>query len=353
MVKYTENASLLPFNTFGMDVKASLLVEYTREEDLDTIFNDSRIAGRPFWCVGQGSNLLFKGDYEGAIIHGSIKGIRQQAQYEDVTLVEAGAGELFDDVCAWAVAHQLYGAENLSAIPGEVGAAVVQNIGAYGAEFKDICAAVSAYDIASKKHVIIGVDQCQYGYRTSIFKQPEMKQRFVITGALLQLKRAVRGHKPDFNLDYGNIRTALAGKELTLENVRNTICEIRAAKLPDPKVLGNAGSFFKNPVISQKKFEALKAEYPNIPSYPVSLPLREGQGVSAEESVKVPAGWLIENAGLKGYQLGGAAVYEKQCLVLVNKDHATCSDLVNLCQHVVKIVEEKFGIAIEPEVNII
>jgi len=341
MVKYTENAPLLAYNTFGMDVKASLLVEYTREEDLEKIFADPRVKGRPFWCIGQGSNLLFQGDYEGVILHGSIKGIRQQAQYEDVMLIEAGAGETFDDVIAWAVAHELYGAENLSAIPGEAGAAAVQNIGAYGAEFKDICVAVAAFDIENNRHVIIGVDQCQYGYRTSIFKQPEMKQRFVITGVLLQLRRATRGHQPEFNLDYGNIRAAMTGKPMNLQTVRNTICEIRAAKLPDPKVLGNAGSFFKNPVIPEKQFNELKQKWTNIPSY------------AAEGGVKVPAGWLIENAGLKGYQLGGAAVYEKQCLVLVNKDHATCSDLVSLCQYVVKTVKEKFGIDIEPEVNII
>jgi len=353
MIKFTENASLLPHNTFGMDVKAALLVEYTQEEELGKIFADKRVAGRPFWCIGQGSNLLFQSDYDGVILHGAIKGIRQQAQYDDVILIEVGAGETFDDVCAWAVAHQLYGAENLSAIPGEVGAAVVQNIGAYGAEFKDICVAVSAYDIPNNRHVIIGVDQCQYGYRTSIFKQPEMKQRFVITGALLQLRRATRGHQPEFNLDYGNIREALAvkhlsGRDITLESVRNTICEIRSAKLPDPKVMGNAGSFFKNPVIPEKQFEALQAKYPNIPNYPLPTEGRGGSG-----SFKIPAGWLIENAGLKGYQIGGAAVYEKQCLVLVNKDHATCADLVNLCHHVVKTVSEKFGIEIEPEVNII
>lgn len=341
MIKYTENASLLSHNTFGMDVKASLLVEYSEEKDLEAIFADKRVAGRPFWSIGQGSNLLFQGDYDGVILHGSIKGIRPQAQYEDVTLVEVGAGESFDDVCAWAVAHQLYGAENLSAIPGEAGAAAVQNIGAYGAEFKDLCVAVSAYDIPNRRHVIIGADQCQYGYRTSIFKQPEMKQRFVITAVLLQLRRASRGQQPAFNLDYGNIRAALDGKPVTLETVRNTICEIRAAKLPDPKILGNAGSFFKNPVIGKELFDRLKKQWPNMPSY------------DAEGGVKVPAGWFIEQASLKGHQMGGAAVYEKQCLVLVNKDHATCADVVSLCQHVVKTVKERFGIDIEPEVNII
>ncbi|MDO4497777.1 MAG: UDP-N-acetylmuramate dehydrogenase [Bacteroidales bacterium] len=342
MIQYTENASLLSHNTFGMNVKARLLVEYTKEQDLDKIFADARVKDLPFLCIGQGSNLLFTSDFDGVILHGQIKGIRPQAQYEDVMLVEAGAGETFDDVCAWAVAHQLYGAENLSAIPGEVGAAAVQNIGAYGVEFKDLCVAVSAYDIENHRHVIIGADQCQYGYRTSIFKQPEMKQRFVITGALLQLRRASKHHQPEFNLEYGNMRTALAGKPLTLESVRNAVCDIRAAKLPDPKQLGNAGSFFKNPIISRKQYDALRRKWSSMPCYEVDT-----------EFVKVPAGWLIEQAGLKGYQLGGAAVYEKQCLVLVNKQQASPADLVALCQHVVKTVSEKYGINIEPEVNII
>lgn len=348
MIKYTENASLLPHNTFGMNVKAKWLVEYTTEEDLPKIFADSRVKDAPFWSIGQGSNLLFSGDYEGVILHGCIKGIRlaqipgMTPLSDDLALVEAGAGERFDDVCAWAVEQGLYGAENLSAIPGEVGAAAVQNIGAYGVEFKDICVAVSAYDIVQGRHVIIGADQCQYGYRTSIFKSPEMKSRFVITGALLQLHRATRGRQPEFHLDYGNIRAALEGKELSLASVRQTICDIRTAKLPDPKVLGNAGSFFKNPVIERKQYELLKEKWSNMPCYEVD-----------SQHVKVPAGWLIENAGLKGYQLGGAAVYDKQCLVLVNRQNATPSDLINLCSHVIDTVAKCYGIDIEPEVNII
>lgn len=342
MLKYTENACLLPWNTFGMDVKAHLLVEYTKEEDLPKIFKDSRVKGLPFWHIGKGSNLLFSGDYAGVILHGSIRGIKVISRMDDETLIEVGAGEVWDDVCDWCVKHQLYGAENLSAIPGEVGAAVVQNIGAYGAEFKDLCVAVSAYDVEQDKQVIIGAEQCQYDYRWSIFKAPEYKNRFVITGALLKLQHPTKHHIPEFRLSYGNIAKALEGKEITLESVRETIVSIRNNKLPDPKVMGNAGSFFKNPIIPDRQFQALLAQYPDIPSY------EAGSGYR-----KVPAGWLIEQSGLKGFQLGGAAVYEKQCLVLVNKDHATPQDIVQLCEHVIRTVQSKFGITIEPEVNIL
>lgn len=342
MVNYKENASLLAYNTFGMDVKAKWLIEYDSEEDLASIFADSRVKGQPFWCVGQGSNLLFTADYEGVILHGNIKGISLAGEMGGEQLIEVGAAERFDDVCDWAVAHNLYGAENLSAIPGETGAAAVQNIGAYGAEFKDICVAVAVFDIEQQKNLIIGADDLDYGYRWSRFKEPAMKQRFVITSVLLRLHALAKGEEPQFNLEYGNIRAALADQPLTLQNVRNTICQIRAAKLPDPAVLGNAGSFFKNPVIETARYEALLKQYPNMPHYDVD-----------DTHVKVPAGWLIENAGLKGYRLGGAQVYEKQCLVLVNADHATPADLVNLCQHVVNTVNEKYAIAIEPEVNLI
>lgn len=342
MVNYKEFASLLAHNTFGIDVKAKWLVEYDQEDDLQSIFDDPRVKGQPFWSIGQGSNLLFTGNFDGVILHGNIKGINVVGEMGGEMLIEVGAAERFDDVCSWAVDHNLYGAENLSAIPGETGAAAVQNIGAYGAEFKDICVAVAAYDIELRKNVIIGADDLNYGYRWSRFKEPDFKKRFVITNVLIRLHALAKGEEPTFNLEYGNIRTAMANQPITLANVRKTICQIRNEKLPDPSQLGNAGSFFKNPIIETSYYEMLLKQFPNMPHYEVD-----------ETHVKVPAGWLIEQSGLKGYCLGGAQVYEKQCLVLVNANHATPTDLVNLCQHVVESVKAKFGIDIEPEVNLI
>lgn len=358
MIKYTENASLRPFNTFGLNAKASLLVEYSNEEELSEIFHDPRVKGRPFLCVGQGSNLLFTKDYDGVVLHGNIRGFKPTSQTEEVVLLECGAGESWDHLVDWCVERGFYGIENLSGIPGEVGAAAVQNIGAYGVEFKDVAVAVSVYDIEQDKHVIIGAEQCQYGYRTSIFKTPAYKSRFVVTGVLLGLLR-----KAPFVLDYGNIKAALLergfsllqtqekrrgssrpvrGKQITLHAMRETILAIRAAKLPDPAVLGNAGSFFKNPVVDRLKFVALQSQYPEIPMYEVDA-----------DHVKVPAGWLIEHSGCKGRTVGDASIYPQQCLVLVNRGHATSSDIVALSQMVIESVIDRFDITLEPEVNFI
>lgn len=358
MIKYTENASLRPFNTFGLNAKASLLVEYSNEEELSKIFRDPRVKGRPFLHVGKGSNLLFTGDYEGVVLHSNIKGIKPTSQTEEVVLLECGAGESWDQVCDWCVERGFYGIENLSGIPGEVGAAAVQNIGAYGVEFKDVAVAISVYDIEQDKHVIIGAEQCNYGYRTSIFKTPEYKNRFIVTGVLLGMVR-----KAPFILDYGNIKAALLergfsllqsmekrrgssrpirGKQITLHAMRETILAIRAAKLPDPAVMGNAGSFFKNPVIDRNKFVALQSQYPEVPMYEVDA-----------THVKVPAGWLIEHSGCKGRTIGDAGIYPQQCLVIVNRGHATANDIVQMSKMIIDSVKERFDITLEPEVNFI
>lgn len=359
MIKYTENASLRPYNTFGIDAKASLLVEYSAEEDLSEIFADPRVKGRPFLHVGQGSNLLFTQDYEGVVLHGSVRGIKPTSQTEEVILLEVGAGESWDHLCEWCVVHGFYGIENLSFIPGEVGAAAVQNIGAYGVEFKDVAIAVSVYDVEQDKHVIIDANDCRYGYRTSIFKDPAFKQRFVVTSVLLNLSR-----KAPFLLDYGNIKAALLergyslaqipekgkrkfghtprGKQITLNAMREVIGAIRAAKLPDPQVLGNAGSFFKNPIVSRMKYEAIVSQYPDAPMYVVD-----------KEHVKVPAAWLIERSGCRDRRVGDASVYPNQCLVLVNRGHATAQDIIGLSELIIATVRERFDIQLEPEVNFI
>ena len=357
MIKYTENASLRPYNTFGLNAKAALLVEYTAEEDLPLIFADDRVKNRPFLHVGEGSNLLFTKDFDGVVLHSGIRGIKPASQTEDVVLLECGAGEKWDQLCEWCVDRGFYGIENLSAIPGEVGAAAVQNIGAYGMEFKDVAVAISVYDVEQNKNVIISASDCQYGYRTSLFKQPAYRNRFIVTHVLLSLSR-----KALFLLDYGNIKAALLergfslaqgsdkrkpvrnlrGKQITLHAMRETICAIRAAKLPDPHVMGNAGSFFKNPILPKMVYDTLKGEYPDMPMYEVD-----------DTHVKVPAGWLIERSGCKERHVGDATVYPLQCLVLVNRGHASANDIIQLAALIVEAVQERFGIKIEPEVNYI
>ena len=353
MIQYTPHASLLPHNTFGLSAEADLLVEYDQEDDLIEIFNDPRIKGRPFMHIGQGSNLLFTQDYSGVILHSRIKGIKISSQTDDEQLIEVGAGERWDDVCRWAADRGLYGIENLSGIPGEAGAAAVQNIGAYGVEFKDVAMAVAVFDVQQGRHYIIGVEECQYGYRTSVFKCPEFVSRFIVTSVLLRLKR-----KADFNIGYGNIKAALlekgytlaqgekkglrhksGGRPITLAAMRETVLGIRTAKLPDPAVYGNAGSFFKNPVITVTKYRALVSQYPDLPKYDVDA-----------GHVKVPAGWLIEHSGCSTRRIGDAAVYPRQCLVLVNMGKAKADEIVQLSKIIVQTIHERFDITIEPEV---
>lgn len=358
MIKFSFNASLLQHNTFGFDVKADVFVEYTHEDDLPLIFADERVKGKKYMHIGQGSNLLFTKDYDGVIMHSRIKGIKIASQTDDTVLVECAAGETWDDVCLWCVNHGYHGVENLSAIPGDVGAAAVQNIGAYGVEFADVVIAVAVYDIEQNRHVIISAEDCAYGYRTSIFKHEQYRNRFVVTGVLLQLHR-----KAAFNIEYGNIKAALlergyslsqlnekrmgkrqpmTGKTITLHTLRETIVSIRMSKLPDPKHIGNAGSFFKNPIITRLKYSALLTQWPDMPMYEVDA-----------EHVKVPAGWLIEHSGGKSRHVGNASVYEHQCLVLVNNGQAKPADVVRLAETIIEAVSDRFDISIQPEVIII
>ena len=341
MITISTNASMLGRNTFGIDVKAAVLGEYNSVEGLKSILTNPLVENRKqqIWNIGQGSNILFSGYFDGVILHGNIKGIEIIDQTDDDVTVKVGAGEIWDDVVAWSVEHQYFGAENLSAIPGETGAAAVQNIGAYGSEFGNLVQYVEVLNTESLAIEHISRHECRYGYRDSIFKHQPEKQRYVVIAVVISLSK-----RECFNLEYGNVKAALDGKEITLANVRNTIIEIRASKLPDWHKLGNAGSFFKNPVISVTQFEHLKNIYPNIPSYKVA---------NEPDKVKVPAGWLIENSGLKGFRHGGAQVYDKQCLVLVNTGNASSSDIVELSDIVITTVKDKFGIDIYPEVNIL
>lgn len=322
-------------NTFGLNVEAAVFLEYGSVEELEKLIADGCITS-PYLHIGGGSNLLFTGNYEGVILHSRIGGIEVTAENEEKVSVRVGAGVVWDDFVDYCTERGWYGTENLSLIPGEVGAAAVQNIGAYGVEVKDLISSVETVNIRGMKHVY-QVDECNYSYRNSIFKSPEMKQVFV-TYVCFSLSK-----KEHYTLDYGTIRQELEKyPKVDLKTLRRVIIDIRESKLPDPRVLGNAGSFFMNPVVSREIFEALKEEYPQMPFYEMGT-----------DRIKIPAGWMIDQCGWKGKALGPAAVHDKQALVLVNRGGATGADIVALSDAVRASVREKFGIDIHPEVNFI
>ena len=330
--------SLLAHNTFGMDVKASVFIEYASVEELKELLAKKRLEEGRWFHIGGGSNLLFLSDYQGVILHSAIKGYELWQETDDEVIVRVGAGEVWDDFVAYTVSKGWYGAENLSFIPGEVGASAVQNIGAYGVEVKDLIVQVEAVEAATGMERIFTNEECGYAYRESVFKH-SLKGKYMVTGVSFRLKK-----KPCYQLDYGNVRAELEknGGALTLENVRQTIIRIRESKLPDPKVQGNAGSFFMNPMIPRVQLVALQKKYPQIPHYEVDA-----------NRVKIPAAWLIDQCGWKGKRLGRAGVHDKQPLVLVNVGNATGEEMVRLSEEIQKTVFETFGIPILPEVNFI
>ena len=336
-MKDFENYSLKEHNTFGIEAKCSRFLEYVSIEEAQQVAQILRKSAAPYIIIGGGSNLLLTKDFEGIVVR---SGIRTQKNCPSVSpSVFVGSGEVWDDVVAYCVSQGLYGMENLSLIPGDVGASAVQNIGAYGAEAKDLIVSVEAVEIATGHLVNIQGKDCGYGYRQSKFKN-EWKNRYLITHVTYQLSTTFEPH-----LDYGNIRAELERKgikEPTAQQLRDTIIEIRNAKLPDPKVEGNAGSFFMNPIVSREKYEALAAQYDGMPHYDVDA-----------DQVKIPAGWMIDQCGWKGKSLGRAGVHDKQALVLVNRGGATGSEIVALSDAIRADVKAKFGIEIYPEVNII
>lgn len=322
-------------NTFGLDVEAAVFLEYDSVEELERLIAAGYITS-PYLHIGGGSNLLFTDDYKGVILHSRIGGIEVLTEDDENVTVRVGAGVVWDDFVAYCVEHKWYGAENLSLIPGEVGASAVQNIGAYGVEVKDLISSVETVNSQGVRRVY-SVDECGYAYRDSIFKRPEMKQVFV-THVCFRLSKQKR-----YTLDYGAIRQELEKYPVVeLGILRQVIIRIRESKLPDPKVLGNAGSFFMNPVVSREVFEALQGQYPQMPFYELDT-----------DKIKIPAGWLIEQCGWKGKSMGAAAVHDKQALVLVNRGGATGADILALSDAIRASVLEKFGIEIHPEVNFI
>ena len=340
-MRYIENYPLLGHNTFGMDVHASAFFEYGTVEELRAFLRSPSFA--PYrhhhLAIGAGSNLLFEGDYSGLLVHSAIGDMTVTADDGEAVHLRVGSGCVWDDVVAHCVEQGWGGAENLTAIPGEMGAAAVQNIGAYGQEVCQLIVSVETLDLEGQPHVFMR-EECCYGYRESIFKN-EQKGRQFVTYVTLCLHRQ---HTP--LLDYGPLRETLRPEVLghapSLAEVRAAIAAIRAAKLPDPAVTGNAGSFFKNPVIALDHYLHLRDVWPSIPSYPVD-----------EQHVKVPAAWLIEQCGWKGRALGRAAVHERQALVLVNLGGATGQEVMALAERITHDVERTFGIHIAPEVNYI
>lgn len=323
-------------NTFGMRVAAHRYFEYASEEELAGWIAEGNLAS-PYLHVGGGSNLLFLGNYKGVVLHSAIGGVLTVDETEQTVTVRVGAGMVWDDFVAYAVARHWYGVENLTAIPGEVGAAAVQNIGAYGVEVKDVIKCVHTLNEAGERRVYT-VDECGYAYRQSLFKRADMKSVFVTYVEFTLSKQ------PHFSLDYGTLRQELeqAYGEPSLEAVREVVRRVRDSKLPDPAVLGNAGSFFMNPIVPRAQYERLKQQHPQMPCYEVD-----------GERVKIPAGWLIDQCGWKGRAMGPVAVHKQQALVLVNLGGADGADVVALSQAVQRSVKEKFGIEIRPEVNFI
>lgn len=336
-MKRYENYSLLAHNTFGMDVRAALFVEYDTVDELRAFVLSTDFARYDRHLhIGSGSNLLFGGDYRGIVMHSALRDLEVVAEDDNHLWVRVGSGYVWDDFVGHCVAQGWAGVENLSAIPGEVGASAVQNIGAYGVEVRDVIDRVEAMALDGTLRTFTN-EECRYGYRDSVFKA-EMRGQYIITHVTYRLDRV-----PTYRLDYGDLRVRVeADGEPTLQAVRNAVTAIRDSKLPDPKVLGNAGSFFTNPVIPRTQYEALKAEYPTMPSYPID-----------DTRVKVPAGWLIDSAGWKGRALGRAAVHDRQALVLVNLGGATGREVMTLAERICEDVYKRYGIRITPEVNFI
>lgn len=329
-----KNISLLPYNSFHLEVKAAELAAVKTVEDLQKIINHKA----PLLILGGGSNILFTKDVEGLVVKIEIQGIDEVKEDATHVYVRAGAGENWHGFVQYTMKRNWGGLENLSLIPGNVGAAPIQNIGAYGVELKDVFYELEAYDRKEKKVFAFGVNDCKFEYRDSIFKSTR-KDRYIILNVTFILNK-----NPVLNTHYGAIREELKKMGVqspTIQDVSQAVIKIRRSKLPDPAEIGNAGSFFKNPVVDQAKFLSLSEKYPEMPAYP-----------HEDQSVKLAAGWLIEQCGWKGYRKGDAGVHEKQALVLVNHGKATGREIFELSEKILKSVHNKFGIFLVREVNV-
>lgn len=338
MFTLSHNYPLKEYNTFGLDVKAKFFLSVQSEDDLISFFSENRqFLEEKRLILGGGSNLLFIGDFNGIVIHPQIKGIKIISEHDDTIEAEVGAGEVWDDFVAFCVERGWGGVENLSLIPGNVGAVPVQNIGAYGVEAESSVLKVNTLSLNNFGRKVFTHDECQFGYRNSCFKN-EYKDRYMISSVVFLLKK-----KYTLNLTYGALRHEIKNEDkLSLKDLRQMVISIRESKLPDPKKIGNAGSFFQNPFIEREVCEKLKSQYPDIPLYPC-----------AGEIFKTSAAWLIEKAGWKGRSYKNAAVHDNQALVLINKGNATGEEILELSELIQRDVFSKFGIKLVPEVNII
>ncbi len=337
MIKRYFDHPLRDLNSFHVEERADCIIEFDRKEELDEIFAEGQ-EPKNWYVLGGGNNILFTKCYEGTLIHPAGRAITVLNEDAEQLTVEVEAAVEWDDFVAWCVERELWGAENLSLIPGNVGASPVQNIGAYGSEAKDVISKVHFYDVAERKHCTLSNEECHFAYRDSIFKR-ELRGRAIITSVEFSLRKVANP-----NLGYGDLaRETEARGGATLKNIREAVCAIRRNKLPDTAVLGNAGSFFKNPIVEKDIAEALMAKYENMPHYPAADP----------DKRKLAAGWLIDQAGLKGYRSGNVGVHDRQALVLVNHGGATGGEVMALAHHVQQCVAEKFGVEIEAEVNVL
>lgn len=337
MFQIRDNISLKNFNTFGVEANASYFVEINHEDELTELFLDPKWLQMPRLVLGGGSNVLFTKDFEGLVIRMNIRGIEHRLNHEEV-YVEAGAGESWNELVNYCVSHSFAGMENLSLIPGSVGASPVQNIGAYGVELKDMFESCQTFEISTQQKKTFVKEACGFSYRESIFKGV-LKNRFIITSVKFKLSL-----QPKVNTTYGAIAAELHNRGIgnpSISDVSKVVSQIRVSKLPDPSTIGNAGSFFKNPIIDLPQFEKLKAEFPDMVSFPMG-----------ENQVKLAAGWLIEQCGWKGKVVGETGTYKNQALVLVNYGRASGTEIFALSSQIIDSVYNKFGVMLQREVNV-
>lgn len=338
MYQLQENISLKPYNTFGIDVKALLFTEIFDKADLKELSKTTAFVEKKLLVLGGGSNMLFTEDFDGLVIKISIPGIAAEFTEEDVTVV-AGAGVVWNDFVNYCIEEDFAGVENLTLIPGTVGASPIQNIGAYGVELKDVFQSCEAFEIATGEFKQFSFSDCNFAYRDSVFKN-ELKGQYIITSVTFKLNTQKK-----INSQYGAIQSILVERNITkpdIADISEIVAEIRVSKLPDPSTIGNAGSFFKNPVIEKSEYEKIKASFPEMISFP-----------AGKEKMKLAAGWLIESCGFKGLVDGNTGTWKNQALVLVNHGAATGKEVYSFSERIIDTVYSKFGVKLEREVNIL
>ncbi|MDX2171825.1 MAG: UDP-N-acetylmuramate dehydrogenase [Bacteroidota bacterium] len=338
MLQIKEHVNLKPYNTFGIEVCCSYFIEINTEDDFFELVKNDIYKNNPKLIIGGGSNILFTKDFDGIVIKNNLKGISIVGETTEDAIIMAKAGEIWHEFVIWCIEKNYSGLENLSLIPGCVGASPMQNIGAYGVEIKDVFYELEALDIETGKKRIFKLEECRFGYRESVFKH-ELKNKFLICSVSFKLKK-----KLELNTSYGAINEELVKMGVSspsIKDVSNAVIQIRQSKLPDPRITGNAGSFFKNPEVSEENYLQLKQKHPNLVAYPLT-----------HGKYKLAAGWLIEQCGLKGFEMNGAAVHDKQALVLINKNNCNGNSIYELSTYVLQKVFNTFGVTLEREVNI-